>query len=511
MGNGVSVVSEETLRPVVPLAAPLPLSYADSSSAPSYIRVIVLYAVPGAEFEAAVGRLRAGLQRALDGAPELGGAVVRRPDGAEVVAADEAGRSAGVGFTVQAAPYTSMADLALRDYALEALPDPLTQPVGMVAAVDPLVAVHVTKLGEDGLALGLSVHHYLADGGGLAALAAVWSAYSRGEDGGALPLHRDRAVLQARATADLPSSAVLAYSEFGAPDPAVPRYHREPPPGGGSFVALGMDARLRSRVWRLPKDALAALRARAAADAPPGAAPLSSNDVLSAWVWRCVSAARRLPPDTVTKLATACDARARMTPPLPPGYLGNANFAFMVESSAGDLAGRPLAATAAAIRTRLAAVDESFVRAAMHWIGTLPHKCDVPVAFRCSYGPDVGITNWSRFPIYGANFGFGTPVRVRTPASLHEGHVTILPGDFAPDTTAAELVFNLAVDDMERLATVPDFVALLPAAAAALAAEFRRGGDTGDGVGGGGGGGMGGGVGVGGGSVAVASGDASAT
>jgi shikimate O-hydroxycinnamoyltransferase len=43
-----------------------------------------------------------------------------------------------------------------------------------------------------------------------------------------------------------------------------------------------------------------------------------------ALVWQCACRARALPQDAETRLYSMIDMRARLAPPLPQGYFGNA-------------------------------------------------------------------------------------------------------------------------------------------------------------------------------------------
>jgi hypothetical protein len=50
----------------------------------------------------------------------------------------------------------------------------------------------------------------------------------------------------------------------------------------------------------------------------------SSNDLLSALIFKSVSKARQIPPEKIIKCAYSVDIRKRMRPPLAEGYIGNA-------------------------------------------------------------------------------------------------------------------------------------------------------------------------------------------
>ena len=52
----------------------------------------------------------------------------------------------------------------------------------------------------------------------------------------------------------------------------------------------------------------------------------SSYLILTAHIWHCMSKARGLPDDQITKLFITVDGRTRLDPPVPQNYFGNTMF-----------------------------------------------------------------------------------------------------------------------------------------------------------------------------------------
>ncbi|KAL1552950.1 shikimate O-hydroxycinnamoyltransferase [Salvia divinorum] len=136
-------------------------------------------------------------------------------------------------------------------------------------------------------------------------------------------------------------------------------------------------------------------------------------------LWRCLSAARGLPGDQETMLQLPVDARTRLRPNLPPGYLGNAIFYTDALSLCGELESEPLAFAVGKVRDAIARMDDEYLRSALDYMEL--HR-DAMVSTAISIDcPNVGITSWLRLPFYEVDFGWGKPAFAGAGAATFEG------------------------------------------------------------------------------------------
>eukprot|EP00727_Mastigamoeba_balamuthi_P013349 m51a1_g8637 putative anthranilate n-benzoyltransferase (468) ;mRNA; f:165671-167074 len=289
----------------------------------------------------------------------------------------------------------------------------LLEPLDPADASQPLLALRATRLADGGLCVGLSVHHWVADAAGFARIA--------------LCLAREcRAALHGAEAAGPPPELRMDRSAFEDGCPAVPAR----PEGCGlrrfdagySLFAGVQFAGAQALALTFGPGELAALRSAC------GRSASSTRSALMAHVWRLVAqASARDPassqpqPGVPAMLAMAADSRSRMRPPLPEGFVGNANVFVPVWAPAGDLL-RPgpegLAAVAAAISGQLAAHTDAYIRGVVGWLsaerasGAMERVREEwrPTAFGNVYA-----TDWSRCPLYEADVGLGRPVAVLPP------------------------------------------------------------------------------------------------
>jgi hypothetical protein len=92
---------------------------------------------------------------------------------------------------------------------------------------------------------------------------------------------------------------------------------------------------LRERVFHFSSESIAKLKAKANAEYKTN--KISSFQSLSALLWRCVTRARRLPLDQITRCKLAIDNRSRMDPQLSQDYFGNSIHFLVDVATAGEL------------------------------------------------------------------------------------------------------------------------------------------------------------------------------
>ena len=167
----------------------------------------------------------------------------------------------------------------------------------------PLLGVQVTEL-VDGIFIGCTVNHSVADGASFWHFFNTWSEISRGS-GEIITLSPvfDRCFLNDVNNVHFPTpipQSMLTFRPLARP-PSLPQS-------------------LQERVFHFKKEKIAALKARA--NAEMGTNKISSLQALSAHLWRCITRCRRFPEDQETKYLFLIGMRPRLSPPLPAQYFG---------------------------------------------------------------------------------------------------------------------------------------------------------------------------------------------
>ncbi|RCV11716.1 hypothetical protein SETIT_2G208500v2 [Setaria italica] len=292
---------------------------------------------------------------------------------------------------------------------------PAYEPAG---AGTPLLLLQVTFFRCGGVALGTAMHHFVMDGRSAFNFIRTWAGIARGDAGAAVVPSLDRTPLRAR------------------PQPTVLFDHTHEYGGGGRRTAAataeaggGSKAEYASAILRVTGSQAAALRARAGA--------VSTFRALVAHVWRCACAARALDPETESRLYTMVDMRARLSPPLPDAFFGNAVARTSTSARVGDLLGNPLGFGARRLRAATGHGDE-YARSLVDYLET----ADLAALPRGGLpGTDLRVISWLGMPSYDADFGWGEPALLAPALMYYTGFVYLLnsPGKEGGVAVAAAL------------------------------------------------------------------------
>nr|ADL62855.1 hydroxycinnamoyl-CoA transferase 2 [Cynara cardunculus var. scolymus] len=273
----------------------------------------------------------------------------------------------------------------------------------------PLFFAQVTHFKCGGVALGCGVFHALADGLSSIHFINTWSDMARGLSI-AIPPFIDRTLLRARE----PPTPTFDHIEYHAP-PSMKTISQNPE----------SSRKPSTTVLKLTLDQLNVLKASTKNDGSN--TTYSTYEILAAHLWRCACKARGLPDDQLTKLYVATDGRSRLSPQLPPGYLGNVVFTTTPVAKSGDLTTQSLSNAASLIRTTLTKMDNNYLRSAIDYPEVQP---DLSALIRGpSYfaSPNLNINTWTRLPVHDADFGWGRPVFMGPACILYEGTIYVLP------------------------------------------------------------------------------------
>ncbi|KAI9106991.1 hypothetical protein K1719_022519 [Acacia pycnantha] len=273
----------------------------------------------------------------------------------------------------------------------------------------PLLSVQVTEL-IDGVFIGCSMNHCLADGTSYWKFFNAWSEIFRAlefdnSDGDLIPISR-------------PPIHNRWFPEGCGPLISLPFKHHD------EFISRLEAPVLREIIFHFSAESIAKLKAKANRES--NTAKISSFQSLSALVWRCITRARSHPRDQRTSCRLAANNRSRMEPSLPEEYFGNLVYVVVTETTSGELLEHDLGWAAWKIHMAVANHDVKAVRELVKkWL-------ESPMVIQPGrfFDPSsVMIGSSPRFDMYGNDFGMGKALAVRSGyANKFDGKVTSYPG-----------------------------------------------------------------------------------
>ncbi|KAJ0965783.1 hypothetical protein J5N97_026921 [Dioscorea zingiberensis] len=152
-------------------------------------------------------------------------------------------------------------------------------------------------------------------------------------------------------------------------------------------------------------------------------------------LWRTACKARELADEQDTRLFFGADARARLKPPLPKGYLGNAIVRVSGNLQVGELVSKPFELGAAKIEETVNMVDDEYLRSFVDLLEKLRGDKKIVLGSRTFKRTDFLVVSWLALPIYEADFGWGKPWFMGRAYMRYIGHAYVMrtPGDSGGD------------------------------------------------------------------------------
>ncbi|XP_010064180.2 uncharacterized acetyltransferase At3g50280 [Eucalyptus grandis] len=300
-----------------------------------------------------------------------------------------------------------------------------------------LLSVQVTEL-ADGVFIGLSMNHAIADGTSFWLFFNSWSEIFQAQEKGAVDV------------VQLSRPPVLTrWFPENHPGPLSLPYTDDP----SSFLARFESPELRERVFHFSADAIAELKAEA--NRQCGTTNISSFQSLTALIWRCITRARHFPPNQVTGCRMAANNRARLDPQLSPEYFGNSINFLRTAATVGELLGSGLGWAAQLLHAAVAGHSNAKLR---EWNEDWIKRPQV-------YNPDKTFDRYSvmmgsspRFDKYGSEFGLGKAVALRSGyANKWDGKASGYPGREGGGSVDLEIC--LPPVTMALLEADPEFMA----------------------------------------------------
>lgn len=278
----------------------------------------------------------------------------------------------------------------------------------------PVLAVQATRLGGGGVALGLTLHHGVADGRSLWGFVGAWAAACRG-DAPPAPPSFDRARVSIPGGEELARGVLRKYApnlpvaSFPSIDAAEwadrARFCRRTFTLGAQHVQ-----RLKARISRLGE----------AHGAPPPRAA-STFVAVAALAWTCFARCRPFPADDDVLLGFIADVRDRLDPPAGADYFGTCITLCAPRLPARELHDdRALATAAAAVQGAVRDMVEDPLGGWPGWeflrlFGAVPMDRLMNVS---------GSPSFRVYEI--ADFGWGRPSRTENVGMNHDGQVALV-------------------------------------------------------------------------------------
>jgi len=299
----------------------------------------------------------------------------------------------------------------------------------------PLLSVQVTEL-LDGIFIGVSMNHMLADGTSFWHFWNMWSEIHNANDEKKIFISCPPVFNQWFDGDCYGRSIPLPFTH---PDEFISRY--EAPD-------------LKERFFHFSSASIAKLKARANEEMDTH--KISSFQALTALVWRSIVRAKRLAHDQVSHCGLSINNRHRLDPPLPQNYFGNSINVIKATTTAGELLEHNLGWAALLVHQSIAHhTNEAVHDLLKEWLQSpFVYQLEPSSSFYT-----LVMMNSPRFDIYGNEFGLGKAVAVRSGRGMNKfsGVVVSYPGYEGGGSVDLEIC--LPLDSMEALESDEEFMA----------------------------------------------------
>lgn len=299
-----------------------------------------------------------------------------------------------------------------------------------------------------GLILTFIGHHQAIDGIGQDHIIRLFSKACRGED----------FTSEERLVGNLSSDNVIPLLEASCEPPSSLDHQIFQTPSSSS-QPLEDSPVCAWAYYSFPSSSLDALKAFAAQTSTSKF--ISTDDALTAFIWKSVSSARlsRLSPSTPSTLARAVDLRQPLgISHMHPGFVQNMTYN---TSSFQELVDMPLGALASQLRSKIDPETSTVAhdtRSLATLLGNSPDKSQISFAASLSRSTDVFFSSWAKMKAYGYDFGPGLgraeAVR-RTKSQYTEGLMYLMPREPSGEIG---LVICLSEGDMGILRRNEEFM-----------------------------------------------------
>lgn len=288
--------------------------------------------------------------------------------------------------------------LAPRPAFPESYPDSDTDPA-------PVLALQV-NLVEGGILVDCAAQHNILDMMGLEQCLVLLATAMNGKE---LPTHAvEQANRDRRSIISLlrPDEPLLDHSQFKRTI---------------SPLSVQEDPDLYSwKYYRFSRARLTELKERAVIKVSCPGSYISTDDALSAFCWKEITAARlKHTTGTIAKTRTRFVRAVNARPALgvPKEYMGDLVVLAVSQFIANELVQAPLSQVAATMRSDLKAVNhEDYIRSFATFLATELDRSSISYGGNFNPKVDIGSSSWAQVKLYGIKFGLlGKPTLVRRP------------------------------------------------------------------------------------------------
>ncbi|XP_072991651.1 anthocyanin 5-aromatic acyltransferase-like [Typha latifolia] len=274
----------------------------------------------------------------------------------------------------------------------------------------PVMAVQATRFTGGGVAVGIAMHHALADGRALWRFMEAWTKCCRGEvdeEGRREKPSFDRAVIRH------PNGEEVARELVRMVAPDLPRVI--------SNVHSRGRFKLARRTFTLDSQRIQLLKQRilqlGATHKPSPASPPSRFVSIAAQAWTAFVRSKSMNPTDDTYLFFLADCRTRLEPPVEEGYFGNCVKWCLVSAIAGDLYGEDgIFSAASAIQKTVREALENPLERCHNWMERI---------FQLPLNRLANVAASPQFKVYETDFGWGKPDRVELVSMNHDGEIAL--------------------------------------------------------------------------------------
>ncbi|XP_057418162.1 protein ENHANCED PSEUDOMONAS SUSCEPTIBILITY 1-like [Lotus japonicus] len=339
--------------------------------------------------------------------------------------------NAGALFVHAAAENTSVADILQPNYVPPIVHSffPLNGAKNHEGTSQPLLAVQVTEL-LDGIFIGFTVNHSVADGKSFWLFINSWAEISRG-----FLKPSKSPVFQRWLPHNIEVPIRFPFTEKQEAQQCSEKILNAPP----------------ERIFHFTKEKIVELKAKANMEANTNR--VSSLQAVLTHLWRSVIRCKQVDPEEEVSYFLIIGARPRMVPPLPEDYFGNAALFGGVTVKAGELVVEGGLGKCAMELNKMVSLysDEMVKKEYECWVRTPKlHLLDGVTG-----GHSLATSSSPRFDVYGNDFGWGKPVAVRSGgANKRHGKITVFAG---AEEGSIDIEVCLPIEILEALGNDPEF------------------------------------------------------
>ena len=135
--------------------------------------------------------------------------------------------------------------------------------------------------------------------------------------------------------------------------------------------------------------------------------PFSINDIVTAFVWQRISAARlaRFSPDEETKLSRAVNGRSILDPPLSSSYMGHCVTCTITPLTLHEITNAKLGDLSVLLRREISDITSYSIRSIATLVSRTPDKNTISYAAKLTFSKDLMLSSWAHQRTESLDFG----------------------------------------------------------------------------------------------------------